>query len=266
MSPDATPDPCAGRLPLLSALLDGELDAANALAAEEHLAACPACAARFARLEAARARLARPDVRHPAPPGLRAAIRLELAAAQQPAGPAGGRPEPGRIGRLADALGRWTLIPSFGALALAMVLVLGRPPVDASLELDLVTSHIRSLQANHLTDVETSDRHTVKPWFNGRVDFSPPVVDLAGRGFPLVGGRLDYVHGRPVAALVYRRNKHVINLFVWPDAGAAPPASARDGFNILGWTEAGLAFRAVSDLNAVELSEFQQDFVDALEK
>ena len=132
---------------------------------------------------------------------------------------------------------------------------------------EVVSAHIRSLQAGHLMDVETSDRHTVKPWFNGKLDVSPPVIDLTAQGFTLLGGRLDYIDGEPVASVVYRRRKHVINLFVAQRLGG-PHANSKlktiQGYNVRNWSDAGLDFWAVSDIARDELDEFGQKIVTAL--
>jgi anti-sigma factor RsiW len=126
---------------------------------------------------------------------------------------------------------------------------------------EIISGHVRSLMADHLTDVASSDQHTVKPWFNGKLDFSPPVKDLSDHGFPLVGGRLDYLENRPVAALVYRHRKHFINLFIWPSAHGSDIGKktlASDGYNLIHWEESGMVYWAVSDLNIGELQEFAQ--------
>jgi len=132
---------------------------------------------------------------------------------------------------------------------------------------EVISAHLRSLQAQHLTDVETSDQHTVKPWFNGKLDLSPPVVDLTAQGFTLLGGRLDYIDGAGVAAIVHRRRRHIINLFVAASTGSEDRLAKIEtvqGFNIRRWTEQGLNFWAVSDIKADELQEFGQKFEAAL--
>lgn len=267
-------EPCAEWDALLNSYLDGELDAVHVMEVERHLSSCPACAAHLRRLEDAHALLSSGAARWPVPEGLHASVVAALAAEEAGTSPAAGWSPAalwhrvwGNAGRTVtrQRFARWSLVPSLAVLAVALFIAV-LPPRGGALEDELVAGHVRSLLADHLTDVASSNQHTVKPWFGGRIDFSPPVVDLSARGFPLVGGRLDYVGGRVVAALVYRRNGHVINVFVWPGASGAHTVKGRDGYTLMGWSEAGLSYWAVSDLNPVELKEFQEDFVEALPK
>jgi anti-sigma factor RsiW len=152
----------------------------------------------------------------------------------------------------------------FGAIiAFNLIPRLQRPDDDQFLATQLIASHARSLMANHLTDVVSSDQHTVKPWLDAKLDFAPPVVDLSAEEFPLIGGRLDYLDNRPVAALVYQRRKHFINLFVWPaasDATRAPKTITRQGYQLLHWADSDFNYWAVSDVNANDLQTFKQQF------
>ncbi|MGZ5986938.1 MAG: anti-sigma factor family protein [Caulobacteraceae bacterium] len=249
---------CPDKEALLHGLLDGELDAANAQAFEAHLKTCPGCAAEFNALQGLKARIAAPGISHRAPDGLRARIEAMAAPAPTPRRP---------LRRAAP----WAMSGVFAAIAATLAVMVADPglvglmvpsPAMAGLEDELVASHVRSTLAEHLVDVQTSDRHVVKPWFNGRVDFAPPVIDLVDQGFPLAGGRLDYIDHRVVAALVYRRNRHVVNLFVWPSKGEGhePAAVARGGYSVVHWTSRGLEFWAVSDIDARDLKSFEQAF------
>ena len=242
---------------LVQAELDGELDAADAAALETHRAQCHVCQAATADLMQARALLGRAELYHAAPEELRRRIVAQLATADRPERAAVDSPRP--IRRLVEW---WRSGASFavGAACAAALTLFVLAPREPGLGEQVVHGHIRALQPGHLEDVVSTDRHTVKPWFDGRVDFAPPVKDLAAQRFPLRGGRLDYLAGRPVAALVYQRDRHIIDLFTWPsEAGPAPPESAqRQGYNVVHWSEGGMAFWAVSDVEASQLREFAE--------
>jgi anti-sigma factor RsiW len=163
------------------------------------------------------------------------------------------------------SLNFWQLAGAFALLVLISVsgwqwtARLRASSSDQRIAAEVFSGHVRSLEGNHLMDVVSTDQHTVKPWFNGKLDFSPPVEDLASDGFPLVGGRLDYVEGREVAALVYQRRKHFINVFVWPSPSGKSSTQAiesKQGYNIKRWSGAGFEFWAVSDVAAPDLAEF----------
>lgn len=232
----------------LHGLLDGELDAVNTQACEAHLKTCPGCAQAFGQLQALSVRLAAPGLRRRAPEALRQRVEAMIAAPPASRGLRAALP--------------WGLSGGFAAIAATLFIVMIQPNA-AGLEDQLVANHVRSTLAAHLVDVETSDRHVVKPWFNGRIDFAPPVIELADLGYPLVGGRLDYVQARVVAALVYRRNRHVINLFVWPSrpGPALPPIRAmRSGYSVAHWRADGLEYWAVSDVDPGDLERFHRAF------
>ncbi len=235
----------------LPAYFDGELDAAQGRAFEDHLTGCPDCALELAALRKLRAALHDPSIRHRPPPGLEDRVRTAIDTA---------RPSPAARRPWAAWLAASATLAAAVLFGAGLTLALHTPSADDRLAAEVVAGHARSLLAEHLVDVASTDRHTVKPWFQGRTDFAPPVPDLKEHGFPLVGGRLDFLDGRTAAALVYRRRQHVINLFVWPAAGGESEGEvkllSRRGYNLAHWSEAGLRFWAVSDLNADELAEF----------
>jgi len=234
------------KLLLVQAEFDGELDAAEAAGIAAHRAACPICQAGWTTLAAARTALRDGSLREEMRPEFRRALERRFETALPAA-----RPRPRW----------WREAASFAvgaALAASLALTL-RPAVEPGLLAALVDDHVRALQPGHLTDVVSTDRHTVKPWFDGKLDFAPPVVDLAQQGYPLVGGRLDYLNGRAVAVMVYRYKLHPINLYVWPgnDAGAPPPRIfEQQGYHLAHWSHAGMNFWAITDAGETELNGF----------
>ncbi|HEY0330531.1 MAG TPA: anti-sigma factor [Rhodopseudomonas sp.] len=239
---------------LLHALLDGELDAGNSRAVEQHLADCPRCAAQLRGYRQMQAIIAATELRETAPAGLRQRIEVAM-------------PQPRATSRRAVLKGFAMGSVLSAAAAASVVVVALRGDDEQRIVAEIVSAHVRSLQPGHLTDVLSSEQHTVKPWFNGRLDVAPPVVDLTAQGFTLIGGRLDYVDGRAFGAIVYRRRIHVINLFVTQAPDVAQHAAKTEtihGFNVRRWREGGLAYCAVSDLGVEELNDFADRIESAL--
>jgi anti-sigma factor RsiW len=255
---------CAEFEVLLHALIDGELDAGHARDVEAHLAGCSGCAAQLASYRAMHEIMGGGALKETAPAHLRSRIDALVAA---PASRVVSMREFMRPTR------RW-FFGGFAmgsalsaAVAASVVLTVLRNDQSQTVADEIVSAHIRSLQAGHLMDVATSDQHTVKPWFNGRVDVAPPVIDLTAESFTLLGGRLDYIDSEPVAVVVYQRRKHVINLFVAQHLGARHArtvAESIQGYNLRRWSQDGLDFWAVSDLAGDELDEFVQKIARAV--
>lgn len=236
---------------LLHALIDGELDAGHAREVENHVAGCPNCAAALRDYRNMSRLIGKADAGYAAPPALRRRIEAAL-------------PQPRAVPSRRSVLRGFALGSALSAIAATgiVALVLRNDDMER-IQSEVVSAHLRSLQAGHLTDVLSTDQHTVKPWFNGKLDVAPPVIDLTAQGFTLIGGRLDYVDTRPIGAVVYKRRQHVINLFVAQTANVERrPAriTTLQGFNIRRWSDRGLNYWAVSDINLDELAEFGEKF------
>ena len=239
---------CVDQELLLGGLVDNALDAANIAMVEAHVARCAGCREELERLQALRNLLRLDQIRFVAPHSLsqRIAALPDLA-----------KPKASND----NLLLRWLGPGLMGAVAASLALVTLAPPgADTVVDQELVSSHVRSLQPGHLTDVQTTNQHIVKPWFNGRIDFSPPVPELADQGFPLAGGRLDSINGKTVAAIVYHRSLHTVNLFVWPAKDAVERSFVKDGFAVTEWSRDGLRYAAVSDIPSTELRQFRKLF------
>ena len=255
---------CDDKKPLVHALADGELDVVHAREIEAHIASCTDCAGSFAGIMTLKQKLSAPGLRLRAPAGLAERIMAGLPA---PVADEMGieAPRKARLGSWGRSANAWRLraqgafAGGLGAFALAACLAFFVMRADTGNEIarSLVDGHLRSLAGEHLFDVQSTDRHTVKPWFAGKLDITPPVPDLALKGFTLVGGRIDYVDGRAAAVVVYGRRTHVINLFVWPGTDPAPPTMELSGYLLRHWTKDGLTFWAVTDLASSELDEFE---------
>lgn len=237
----------------LDAFVNAELTPMEHAHVADHLAGCETCRRERDMLDSLRKQLRGNLVRYKAPETLRSRVRAQMMVfdANAPA--------------VTRSRARWPLAIAAGVLIAAassgVTLAVTRAARTPSVTNELVASHIRSLMPGHLTDVVSSNQHNVKPWFNGRVDMSPTVPDLSSSGFPLVGGRLDYVNGRSVPVIVYSRRSHLINVYEWPAAAGThfEPRNV-NGYNLVGWFRNGTEYWAVSDLNGEELNAFVRIF------
>jgi anti-sigma factor RsiW len=237
--------------------LDGELDLVRTIEMETHLKDCPACAQNLESQQTLRDALLRSSLAYAAPADLRGRIQSSLRASSGVA--VQGRKIKWPSLHIWQWAGAVAVLALFSLSGWQLTARLRAPSSDRRITTEVFSSHLRSLEANHLMDVVSTDQHTVKPWFDAKLDFSPPVEDLASDGFPLVGGRLDYLEGREVAALIYQRREHFINVFVWPNptgSNSTQPIESRQGYNIVGWSRGGFQCWAVSDIGRSDLAEF----------
>jgi anti-sigma factor RsiW len=244
---------CKDAQNLINGYVDGELDLVGNLEIERHIQGCALCAQGYENHQVLRNAIKTGSLYFTAPADLRRRIQLSLHKAAK--AEAGRRMLPKWWFNIAAPMAAAAIV------LLALVPFLQAPSADELLAGEVISSHVRSLMVSHLADVSSSDQHTVKPWFAGKLNFAPPVEDLAKQGFPLIGGRLDYVDNRPVAALIYQRQKHFINLFIWPSDPSSDVGTktvSRQGYNLSHWSKSGTTFWAASDLNNSELQEFAQ--------
>jgi anti-sigma factor RsiW len=244
---------CISSRELLGAYLDEELDAGPQTQVQTHLAACDACSDAYARLLERQADIRSYAPRYEAPAVLLASVRAALLfeAANET-----------RAGLKTNKNWAWLAIAASILLCVSvgsnLALLRSRTPERDLLAENLLSSHVRSLIGTHLVDVPSSDQHTVKPWFNGKLDFSPDVKNLTSQGFPLLGGRIEYISKQPVAALVYGRRKHIINVFTWPAGTALGVRSwSRQGYNMVHWNKGEMGYWAIADITVEELEQFR---------
>ena len=267
---------------LIEGYLDEELEPGIKSRVEEHLAGCPSCSETYAKIREQQGNIRSMAPYYAAPAQLQQSVReaLRQAAAQETAAQeTAARETAARETAAGETAARETAAPDRNVpwrwLAIAASLFLAvslawnisqlrpRAPGPELMAQNIVSSHVRSLIGTHLLDVVSTDRHTVKPWFAGKLDFSPDVKDLASQGFPLIGGRIEYLSDRAVAALVFRRRQHVINLFTWPSASSDAKESrfARNGYNVLEWSDGSMTYWAVSDVASAEVRQFKELYV-----
>jgi anti-sigma factor (TIGR02949 family) len=242
---------CESVRDMLGAYVDGELDANAEFQLRTHLAQCPECPDAYRRLRSLQQEIKSGNLYYAAPRELEARIRRSLGSVKSE------RTRERTVFRNWMAIAACVLVAI--SVGFSVYVIRSRGASSNLLAQQVVSSHVRAMLGTHLVDVPSSDQHTVKPWFDGKLDFSPPVKDLKSSGFALVGGRIDYLEHRPVAALIYERRKHIINLFIWPSSfhlGGTGPPEAIQGYNLIRWTDAGMTFWAVSDLNVKELQQF----------
>jgi anti-sigma factor RsiW len=248
---------CPEAQDVIHAYFDGELDLVKTLEFERHIHDCQNCSRAHKALVATRSSLRGAGLYFKAPLGLEERIRADIRKA---------RGEPER--RPVSFTWRWmAMAASVAFIAVALWAMLHAPGVSQEKQWaqEVRSSHVRSLMGTHLVDVESSDQHTVKPWFDGRLDFAPDVRDFKAQSFPLVGGRLDYLADRPVAALVYRHDKHFINLFIWPtpnEADRSETESAEQGYSVIHWIRGGMIYWAISDMSDQTLRRFADLYRD----
>ena len=236
---------------LLEAYLDGELGFERTLEVEAHLASCTVCSSEVQSWKDIRTAMEGPELYHRAPAHLEGKLRNLL-------------PQTQTQSRSWFQRSIWAAGGAAFATAVLLISFVVTRPAGPSPAQDLVVSHVRSLLADHLMDVISTDQHTVKPWFDGKLDFAPPVQDFSAEGYPLAGGRLDYLENRKVAVLIYHRALHIINVYVWPaqdNGSSAISTQTINGYNVLSWRNHGFEFRAVSDLNTAELRDLARLFM-----
>jgi anti-sigma factor RsiW len=267
---------CEEAIKLMNGYLDNELDPLTSQRVQEHLRDCGKCDDAFKAHGSLIKSLTTATPYYKAPAGLRkriqSSLRLDLVQPPLNSPQAGHTQFAGNQRTVRRALPgtSWSWLALAAAVICAAIIIsqvvsLGRGSGTGQLlATELIASHVRSLMANHLTDVASSDQHTVKPWLDTKIDFAPPVIDLATQGFPLLGGRLDYLDQREVVALIYQRRKHFINLFIWPIAGSkatlGPNVISRQGYHLLHWADPDFNYWAVSDVNTDDLQTFKQQF------